>query len=186
MVALRAVTERSLRTGQRFPQQVFSRLPLTFYALAFEDLLSSDFNPIADHLASVYGDSCIAAMSVEPAAEDYWGWHGIYGAFSLEMPGELDHYAKQLAFNLGSTRIVAHQLVFSSLVFCLAGSSGRWACWGERDHGVAILGVPLGTQGMDLYEDLMTATDALEAFVAFMHGGVVLGDFADEFIHSYG
>jgi hypothetical protein len=186
MLTLRAMIERCLRTDQRFPSQVFSCLPMTFYALAFEDLISSDFHPIADHLAALYGDSSIAALSVEPSAEDYRGWHGFYGAFSLKIPAELDNYVKHLAFNLGETRIVAHQLVFTSLVFCLAGSSGRWACWGERDHGVAILGVPTGTPGLDVFEDLMTATDALEAFVAFMHGGKVSSDFADEFIISYG
>jgi hypothetical protein len=138
MVARRAVTERCFRTDRRFPHQVFRCLPLTFYASAFEDLISSDFQPVADYLAAIYGDVCIAALSVEPSAKDYRGWHGFYGAFSLKLPHELENYTNQLAFNLGGTRIIAHQVLFSSLVFCLAGSSGQWAFWGERDQGVAI------------------------------------------------
>jgi len=136
---LRQVVDLSVR----LPASPFQRSG-TDSLCEFERFRGGNFGPILAALAGQYDDEYVSGVSVDPDPDYYQEFYETYGAFRISAADIASAYWDALSFRQNDDATGA--LMFSADVLCVAGSSGGWGVWGERQIGVAVL----RTSGSDL------------------------------------
>lgn len=141
--AVIADLRRVVELSARLPAAPFKRSG-TDFVCEFERFRGGDFGPVLAALAGQYDDEYVSGVSVAPDSDYYEEFYETYGAFRIPSADIASAYWDALSFRPNDDATGA--LMFSADVLCLAGSSGDWGVWGEREIGVAVV----RTSGSDL------------------------------------
>jgi hypothetical protein len=120
----------------RLPASPFRRTG-TDSLCEFERFRGGTFGPLLAALADQYNDEYVSGVSVDPDPEYYHEFYETFGAFRISASGVASAYWDALSYQPSDDATGA--LLFAADVLCVAGSSGSWAIWGERQIGVAVV-----------------------------------------------
>ncbi|MFI5612621.1 hypothetical protein [Amycolatopsis sp. NPDC051903] len=99
-----------------------------------------DFWPAFQALACYHGDRTVDFLLVDGPACVHLRDRGEYPALSMPVGASVDEYWDAVGFD---SRGFSDAYVFLAETVAVVGPSGRWGCWGERDHELAVyLGFP--------------------------------------------
>lgn len=171
---IRAVVSEVFDVESRLPVMVF-RTPVSRSLFCeYETIFSADFWPAIASVANYHRDRQVEFLVLEPSAESYYApGYGMYPAFSIPIQSSEDEYWSALNESPGGD--VTGALIHSANVVAVAGSSGKWGFWGERDLGIVVVqGVPSeGSSGgwRKEYGPFLEVDEALYHYVAPNYGG---------------
>jgi len=138
-------------------------------------------------LAREYDDAYVAGFTVDPEADAYFTkFYNSLAAFQLSAGEVEERYADVLSYepNLDPTGA----MLFSADIMCVWGSSWRWAVWGERQVGAAVVHTVGGSlQWRKRSEFFVSADEALRSFVEpnYSRQSLTL-QFRREFLRNFG
>jgi len=183
---VKAELGRVLDLAARLPASPF-RKKAGFFFCEFEVFRNGDFGRALELLALGNGDEYVSGAAVVPDIESYYLPE--YGSFaSFRFPGEtaVARYPEALAYEPEGDDTAA--LLYSADILAVAGSSGRWSAWGERELGVAIIhvdGSDPGWQPAGMHFG-SSADDALYTFVEpSFSSGSIPRRFRKEFLANF-
>lgn len=106
-------------------------------------MLGGRFAAVLIALAQTYGDRTVATIVLDPDARFYSEVCGFLPGFQVEAGSPETGYGTGLRYDpvgdpAGATEYAAN-------VIAIAGSSGRWVLWGQRDWEIALLCTPQGS-----------------------------------------
>lgn len=130
----------AVRLEARLPKWPF-RLPKGFSrVIEYHRVLGGGFGLTLAALARAYGDQSVAAVVLDPGVSYYTEEYGIFPAFQVGAASVARAYAEGMRRAPGGDP--AGAFVDSADVVAIAGSSGRWAVWGQRDWEIGLLCTP--------------------------------------------
>jgi hypothetical protein len=128
----------------RFPQWPFKAPRAFAHIVEFDRVLGGTFGDVLELLAQTYDDRDVTTVVFEPHVSDYRKDYGFLPAFKVEASllrfEGAKGYWKGLRFEPGGDPTGA--IAVSADVIAIAGSSGQWAVWAERDWEIGVLCTP--------------------------------------------
>ena len=116
------------------PQAAFS------HVIEYDRVLGGDFAAVLVALAQAYGDGAVATVVLDPDVRYYSEAYGILPGFQVETASLEAGYGEGLRHEPGGDPTGA--LAYTANVIAIAGASGQWALWGQRDWEIALLCTP--------------------------------------------
>ncbi|GAB78180.1 hypothetical protein SAMN05421595_0701 [Austwickia chelonae] len=112
------------------------------YALIFEydRLLGGRFGNVLAELAETYGDDEVTAVGIDPRPAYYRDEYGLFPAFQVKGDRVRGEYGAALRFEPAGDP--TGSLGDSLNAIAVAGSSGAWAVFGQRDWEIGLLLAP--------------------------------------------
>ena len=136
------VVERCVDPSRRFPDWPFRASGfVTVYGE--HDVFGGPFGRVLQALAREFGDRTVYLVGVNPDATLYGEGHGIWPAFSLEADELALGYGAGLFYEHGDDPRVALEDLLD--IVAIAGSSGVWSVWAQRDWEIGLLLTPTQT-----------------------------------------
>ena len=180
------VAERGL------PDQVFQSVYNRFIFLEFDIFSGAEFWRLLQNLANFSGDSHIEMTLLDPDAISYfYNEFGSFGALRLSIRDSGENYFNALSTGPDASPVDA--LLHNSETIVWLSDSGKWAIWGERSFGVAVLALREDFKPTILAIAKLTdigtksADEALNSLVApNFKGRIVPKSWASEFLNIYG
>ena len=173
-ISLRTHAASVFHLDSRFPAQVFKEDASDSLFCEFDAVLTPDFWPTFCAMARWHGDQCIELLVLEPDCDScYLPKYQMYPAVSLSIEAGVDDYWAAIGYEppedpYGSLAITAN-------VIAVAGASGKWGCWGERESEVAVLrGFPDALSRSEWraqFGPFLEVSDALESYFPWTFTG---------------
>ncbi|GAC42257.1 hypothetical protein [Paenibacillus popilliae] len=134
------IMEGMLKYKERLPKQIF-KSPLDFFLICeIENAMGGPFENALKELAATSRDDYIIMGILDPdPVTYYYKEFGYYNWIHLPANMNEDYYWDML--NVEPKESPADTLVDNSYIMAWASPTNQWAIWGERDYGIAILGV---------------------------------------------
>jgi hypothetical protein len=128
---------RSVEPLRRLPDWPFQASSgfLTIYE--YDRILGGRFGRVLESLAADFGDSEVFVMGLAPEASYYLDGYGVFPAFSVGLGSLEASYAAGLRHEPNNDPTGA--LGDSLDVVAIAGSSGAWSIWAQRDWEIGLL-----------------------------------------------
>ncbi len=126
--------QKFVRPEARFPEWPFASSAGLIRVFYFKVALSQAFGSILDALVSQYQDVKITMTVLEPELPFFGGF---YPAFQAPSAGAGDAYWAGISYEPRGEATKA--IATDADVFAVAGNSGKWAVWAQRDWEVALL-----------------------------------------------
>lgn len=127
----------ALETESRFPELPVRRAKSFANVVEFDRLLGSEFGSVLASLVRRYQDLSVAVVVLDPTPEYYVGAYGVFPAFEVQGPSLELGYHEGLRHEPGMDPTGA--IAYTANVLGIAGSSGEWSVWGQRDWEIALL-----------------------------------------------
>lgn len=122
---------------KRFPSVPIVGISGSSWVLSFDDVLSSRFAGRLRELVDAFGDESVEVLAVDEDAEKWSRQLGILPGFVAKgenlVTGYLDGLWDPPRASAG------WELFLNGSVFAVAGSSGKWALWTQRDWEIGLL-----------------------------------------------
>jgi hypothetical protein len=124
----------------RLPEWPFTtaRGYVTIYE--YDRILGGDFGEVLDALASTYRDNMVTVVGFEPNVSYYRDAYGLFPGFQVSRDSIRDGYGSGLMHEPRGNP--TGSLGLSLDVMAIAGDSGSWAAWGQRDWEIGLLLTP--------------------------------------------
>lgn len=129
--------------GARLPTWPFQSQQSFVHVVEYDRVLGSDFATVLLALAQAYRDHAVAAVVLDPDASYYREEYGVLPGFQVESTSLESGYGEGLRHEPGGDPTGA--IAYTANVFAIAGSSRKWALWGQRDWEIALLCTPQDT-----------------------------------------
>lgn len=134
---IEADTARAVNLRGRLPAWPF--VARSGFASIFEfDYVLGDFGRVLEQLARVYCDKSVLLIGLEPRY--YEPAFGVWPALRFDSCSVRERYWETLYWEPGTG--VVGNLGDTLNVLAIAGSSGKWGVWGQRDWEVGLLLTP--------------------------------------------
>jgi len=130
----------SVKCDGRLPKWPFLAQKSYIHFVEYDRVLGGDFGATLLALARAYGDSSVAFVAVEPSARCYSDLYGTMPGFEVDLHVLEKGYAEGIGHEPGGDPNGA--LAYASDALAIAGSSGRWGLWGQREWEIALLSTP--------------------------------------------
>lgn len=132
--------QRQLDTSVRLPDWPFVA-PTAFATIyEYDRMLGGSFGLVVKALALTHGDRSVAVVGIEPPVSYYRPEYGLFPGFRIPPDSSDEDYAANLRYEPGGDPTGA--MAFTTNVLAIAGTSGAWAIWGQRDWEVGLLVTP--------------------------------------------
>lgn len=103
----------------------------------YDDAIQGPFGPVLQALTAEYGDRSVSFTVLEPSPTAYFfHYFGSYPAFSIP-PALLSEYWDVVSHRPGGDPTGAVTDIADTVA--IVGDGGRWAVWGERRWGLALV-----------------------------------------------
>ena len=178
-------------SGHHFPKQVFAAADGYFLFFEFARAFSEGAWCMFVRLAREFGDQMVWAKTVEPDPISFYEANfGEVAEFKFSADDSAGTYTSQM--HNWPTASIADAIAYRSDVVAWAGTSGRWAAWGERELNLCVLHVVAQERLVkelvlmpDDFVPLFAVEDALSNVVSSELGAQELAAFANEMRQSY-
>lgn len=124
----------------RFPAWPFRAARGCATIFEYDSILSGGFGAVLDALVGTYGHAAVTVVGVDPPAEYYRDEFGFFPALHFSRARVRDGYGDASWYDPGGDPMAC--LEISLNVIAIAGSSGAWAVWGQRDWEIGLLLTP--------------------------------------------
>lgn len=122
------------------PEQVFQSTCNHYFICDIDKALGGPFQDELQNLASIFKDDYIIMGILNPDPVTYYYRKiGYYNWLHIPANAPENYYWDMLTIEPDGTPF--DSLLFNSYTMVWASPSKQWAIWGERDYGVAILGL---------------------------------------------
>jgi hypothetical protein len=160
--------------SSRLPQSPFVAPGVTDIA-QYERLLGTDFVPVLDALAELHGDDDITLVTVEPDPAYYREHYSHFPALRVQRSALAECFWEGLAFEpLGDP---TGSVAYTADVVAVAGSTGAWAVWGQRDWDLVLVHSAAASRPwLDVGVPFASAREALRDFTTPSRGGAPVPD----------
>lgn len=159
------VLEQCLDLRKKLPQSPFKCDGYNSLC-EYEHVCGGLFGPALDALCKLYGDEYIVAATIDPEKEWFQQYYNSSGAFVINADRVATDYPIVIDYKPNGD--ITGRIQFISMIFAIAGSSGKWSIWGERMLGTAIIRTAGDDQSWRPSEIWFPNVDeALESFVEF-------------------
>jgi hypothetical protein len=139
----------------------------------FDRLLADDFVPVLQALARTPGDDNVILTVVDPEASYYRNGYAHYPGRRFESPHLAQRYWDGLTYVPSGDPTGA--IFYTADVVAVAGSSGTWAVWGERDWDLVLVhSQTVNGPWLDVGVPFLGGPEALREFTAPDWGDVHL------------
>ncbi|MCR6689360.1 hypothetical protein [Cellulomonas sp.] len=108
--------------------------------IEYSRMLGGTFGLTLAALTRAYGDESVATVILDPGVPYYTNGYGVFPAFQVRTASVAERYGEGMQRAPGGDP--AGAFVDSADVVAIAGSSGRWAVWGQRDWEIGLLCTP--------------------------------------------
>lgn len=126
--------------GARLPAWPFRPQAAFSQVIEYDRVLGGDFAAVLVALAQAYGDHTVATVVLDPDVRYYSEEYGTLPGFQVETASLEAGYGEGLRYEPDGDPTGA--LAYTANVIAIAGSSGQWALWGQRDWEIALLCTP--------------------------------------------
>ncbi|GAA2054224.1 hypothetical protein [Leifsonia soli] len=135
---------RLISIERRLPDWVFTKHGATLAYCQYSHVIEGSFRPVLSALGQAHGDEYITVVQLDPAPETYFDWYDCFPAMRLRAIDIDATYWHAMSFEPQGD-ITGAPINIANVVG-VAGSSGRWAVWGERrwDLGILYSEIPHG------------------------------------------
>lgn len=136
-LAVRSRSATTFTLDARLPDRVFKESGEGSLFCEFDAVLTPEFWPVLRAMARWHGDEHVELLVLEPGCDEFYlPEYRMYPAVSLSVEADADDYWAVIGHEPEGD--VMGSIAISANVIAVAGPSGRWGCWGERDPEVAV------------------------------------------------
>lgn len=155
--------ETSVVTESRLPDWPFRAAVSNADICQFDEVVGGVFGPVLAALAEAHGDETITLVMFDPSPDLQRSYFGRYPAFRLPAESIADSYWHALAFEPNEDPAGAVNSVADVVV--LAGDSGRWSVFAQRDWDLTIVSSQtVGGGWLERGVPFLSAEEALAEF----------------------
>jgi hypothetical protein len=159
----------------RLPRQVFKTYAEGSLFCEFDAVLDPEFWPALCAMAVWHGDEFVDLLALEPDVEaHYLPKYGLYQAMSLSVEAGVDDYWAAIGWEFDDEDPM-RSIALSADVIAIAGDSGKWGCWGERNPEIAIFrGFPdenVRNEWRTQFGPFLEVSGAIEQYLSFVSKG---------------
>jgi hypothetical protein len=106
----------------------------------YDVVLGGSFGRVLEALASAHDDAWVCVVALDPEMPYYSDGYSLLPAFKVSAPSIADNYSAAMQHEPGGD--VTGALNISLNVVAMAGSTGTWAVWAQRDWEIGLLLTP--------------------------------------------
>lgn len=135
--SLLAEAAEAVSVTSRLPTWPFSRSFGRVGICQYDRVLGSSFALVIHSLVALHDDEVVTIVVLEPSASYYETQYSHFPGFRIARESLPEHYWSGLSIEPQEDPTGA--IAYTANVVAIVGSSRRWAVWGERDWGLALV-----------------------------------------------